>query len=115
MRDKHGRRSRGGDGDTGGCRITSLWPWGCGRRRVRDVDLAESPHSLYFRGNDDDTEETVTVRVMMRAPGTHLASPCAAAVAFALGRPPMEIAGRCRVIAPPKVDHGRHGRTRTRG
>ena len=34
------------------------------------------------------------MRVMMRAPGAHLAScaSCAAAVAFALGQPPMEIA-----------------------
>ena len=81
-----------------GCRVTSFG--GAGSRadvEFGDVrtSLESTSFSLTFRGNDDDTEETVTVRVTMRAPGAHLAScaSCAAAVAFALGQP-MEIADR---------------------
>ena len=80
-----------------GCRVASFG--GAGSRadvEFGDVrtSLESTSFSLTFRGDDDDTEETETVRVTMRAPGVHLAScaACAAAVAFALGQPPIEIA-----------------------
>ena len=102
-----------------GCRVTSFG--GAGSRadvEFGDVrtSLESTSFSLTFRGNDDDTEETVTVRVMMRA-RAHTSRRARRARRRWRSRWVSRWRSRSRLSRHRSADGRmrRHGRTRTRG